>query len=369
MNYHNKQLTDKVTIMRRIYRYRKFVRLFILILIIIIIISAFALYFIEHENGDDKGFLYYLWVTIFTIVGASDFADYHPTTGLSKFIAIVLSLCGLCIIGWIIAEIAGNYVLKKIKEVLGMSDVKLKNHYIMCGWNSHANVIVDELNKIKLPLAIIANIEKDPLANYSVDSKFIKGECDENSLKEAYLKDADTVLILADRLGEKIANTLSDIDARTILTALDVKEVFKKLNEGELKKGKNKKITTIIELLDPKNIDHARHAHVDDIILYNKFCAKLFVTCAVNKGISAIFADLLSFDEGYEFYTVNIPKYLINKNFDDAIIYYRNNDALPIAIIEDNDGAREEMINPPNNKILTDSCRIVVISKEQPKEK
>ncbi|MFH0811775.1 MAG: NAD-binding protein [Pseudomonadota bacterium] len=343
----------RITLLRQFYQYKKGIKVFAFVLLFIMIFSTISLYFLEPASNKKVNFLDFFWTTVFTIVGAADFAEYHPSSSVGKLIIFLLSVCGIGIVGWIIAEIAGNFVLKKLKEALGMSQSKFKNHYVICGWNSHASIVTGELSKIKKPFVLVADIEENPLTGYAGENFFIKGDCgDEENLKKAGIEHADVTLILADKLGEK---SIDDIDARTILVALTIEKLYKELN----REGK-KDITTVIELLNPKNEHHAKRANVDDIILYNAFAAKLFVTCALNKGISKIFADLLSFDEGNELYTREVPTELRGKTFDDAITYYRKKEALPIAIFNGD----TPVINPASNEKLTESSRIVLIAKD-----
>lgn len=337
----------KITLVRQFLRYKKGTEIFAIVLSFVIVISTIVLFFAESSANDKINALDVLWTTLFTIVGAADFAD-KPSSHIGRTIIFILSMCGIGIVGWIISELAGNFVLNKLKEGLGMGESKFKNHFIICGWNSHARIVIEEFSKCKKPLVLISDID-NPLTEYEGHHYFIHGDCrDKETLMRAGIDSADVAIILADKLG--IENkSIDDIDAKTILTALMIKKICK---------GK-KDITTIVELLNPKNKHFADDADADDIILYNDFAAKLFATCVLNKGMSKVFADLLSFEEGPDFFTAKVPSRLIGKNFSDVVTYYSDKMAMPIAVFNGD----KPLINPPRDTKITESDRIVYISK------
>jgi hypothetical protein len=78
--------------------------------------------------------------------------------------------------------------------------------------------------------------------------------------------------------------------------------------------------------------------------------------------MSKIFSDLLSFDEGYELFSSKVPSELYGKTFGDAMYYYRNRGALPIALFDGDNPNTQPLINPLNEEKITELSRIVYIA-------
>lgn len=335
-------------------QYKKGAKVFGSILFFGLITSTIALYYVESANNKEINALDLMWTSLFTIVGAADFAETHPATPAGKFIIFILSICGIGIVGWLIAELTGNFVLDQLRRMLGMAEYKSGNHYIVCGWNSLAETIIEQLCEAGYKICVVADLEKNPLPDN--DGKhWLKGEpSDEKTLKEkANIKEAKGVIILANNPDGRHKD---DVDAKTILTALTIRSI-----EDEI----GKDIYTVIELLDQKNKPHAQHAKADEIILSDDFAAKLVVMTATNRGITKVFDDLMSFDEeGCEFYTHETPQELVGKTFDDAIVYYRTKNALPIAIIPSSNPSKP-LVNPPATERLISGSKVTYIAKNE----
>lgn len=346
--------TAKLIMFQQFSQYKKGAKVFGAILFFGLIISTIALYYVESANNEKITALDLLWTSLFTIVGAADFAETHPETPLGKLIIFILSICGIGIVGWIIAELTGNFVLNQLRRMLGMNAYKSDNHYIICGWNSHGGTIIEQLYQAGYKICVVADLEKNPLPD-SDGKHWLKGDpSSDKTLKEmANIEKAKGVIILANNPDGRHKD---DIDAKTILTALTIRSIEEEIG---------KDIYTVIELLDQKNKPHAQHAKVDEIIFSDDFAAKLVVMTATNRGITKVFDDLMSFDEeGCEFYTHETPQELVGKTFDDAIVYYRTKNALPIAIIPSSNPSKP-LVNPPATERLISGSKVTYIAKNE----
>jgi hypothetical protein len=165
----------KNALIRQLSHYKRGTKIIAFALFFVMLFSTIILYFVELSVDSKINIIDIFWTTLFTITGAGDFAKTHPTSPTGKLIILILSICSIGIVGVIIAELAGNFVLKKLKEALGMGDSSLNNHYIVCGWNSHASVVINELSKCRKPLVLIADIE-NPLTDYEGEKCFIHGD-------------------------------------------------------------------------------------------------------------------------------------------------------------------------------------------------
>ena len=325
------------------------------IFICIIIFSSLILYWLDIRTDSSFSYSQYLWTVVCTVFGVADFAEAHPVSLLGKIIIFFLSLVGIAIIGWIIAEFAGNFVLKKIKEVMGLSSCNFKGHYLLCGWNEGASNLIQELEAKGVPLVIIS--PKNPGIDYKGKYLYIAGDpANEEVLERANIKNAKVAIVLADRSSGKTAD---DIDAKTILTALAIE-------------SKNPAVYTIIEILDSKNIQHAKRAKVDDIIVSEKILFSVLACCAVNQGLSKFLQDLLSFsDEGAFFKIEEVPEEFRGKKFKEVLSFYRQKRELPIGLLIPPKDERDKnslsnwdlKINPKDDELIPSyPLKVVVIA-------
>lgn len=335
--------------------------------VVFLAVLTVILWLVESSASSDINFGQFLWTAIFTVVGAGDFADQHPSTYVGKIIVLILSLCGLGIVGWLIAELAGNFVLTQMRRLIGMSEYKGKgDHIVICGWNSRAPIIIREFASYakKRDVCVITNDTTSPILREKFDSHviWIQGDfSDEEVLtKEAKIEFAHRVIILANRLDAKTAD---DIDAKTILTALNIESIGKKVFRAD---GEERNIYTIVEILNSDNKKYAKIAKVDEIILTDDTVGKIIASCAENKHLGDIFTDLLtSGDKGNEFYTINFDADQQNMTFGDVAANIRSKGAIPIAIVFKEDQERDKdnvvKLNPAENLIMCDVEKIVVI--------
>jgi Ion channel. len=85
--------------------------------------------------------LWWSFVTI-TTVGYGDIA---PLTTGGRITGIIVMVFGIGILGMFTATIASAFVTGKIKEGKGVIGVKVKDHFLICGWSYKAKEIIAEL--------------------------------------------------------------------------------------------------------------------------------------------------------------------------------------------------------------------------------
>lgn len=312
--------------------------IFFAVLFIVIIIATALFFQTERAHGADVSIFGAFWAVICTTFGAADFAEPHPVTPFGKAVILFLSLFGLAVVCFLVSELAGNFVLKKLKEAMGMSHCRFKNHYIICGWNSRGVTLVKELESLKAPLVIIAPESREIV--YGGDYMYISGDpANDDILLRAGIMNASRAIILADESGGR---TPDDTDARTILIALAIES----MNLG---------VYTVIELLNPENRKHAHRANVDDIIYCNRLLADITASCALNEGLSGFLNDILSvsgrggdYEEGggSSFQIREIPQELQGKKMKDLFYHFRGEGSLPVALLKPPDGMGGENLSP-----------------------
>jgi voltage-gated potassium channel len=316
-----------------------------------LVVGTVAFYFIEGPRQEGVGFIEWFWSTFFTMI-SGDFVEFKPTTAAGKILVTMLILFGIGFVGIVTANIASALVVEKLEAGRGMKKLHLRNHVLVCGWNSGAQTVVEELIAAVngREVAIIADTEDCPLPDAGPKVHFVRGDCtDEEVLKRANAPQAHTAIALADTSGGR---TYDDADARTILTVLTVETL-------------NRDVYTCAELVHHKNRIHLERVHVDEVVVSGDYGGKILAHSALYHGISQVLSELLAAtEESSEFYRVPVPADVRGRDFEAALDYFRREHrAVVIAVVRD----EVAHVNPEVGFALADGDELVVIALDEPK--
>jgi voltage-gated potassium channel len=224
-------------------------------------------------------------------------------TGIEAVVSGVCLILSIIVIGIIAGWLTTNVLNISLKGGVMVNKVKHKNHIVICGWNYQGariiNNILESDSKEKKPIVVLADLEKIPYDSYKVD--FIQGspEAKDNLIK-AGIPDAESAIILTDLTGKKGGNP----DAEALMITLAIESL-------------NRDVHTCVQLLSSENRIHLENANADEIICLDKVGGDLVVASALNHGVSSIVNELLSFNQGSEFYRYKykIPDKFIGETF------------------------------------------------------
>lgn len=258
-----------------------------------------------------------------------------PQTTVGKIIVTIILVMSLGIVGIFTATIASMLVEHRIGGKRKMPKYELKNHVVICNWNSKGLSLVKEVHaKIimnKRPIVIITDQEdkvdfpEHEDAPEFEDVYIIKGDpTNEIILKRANVHHAYTVVVLADPKQGDLA------DAKSILVCMGIRSMCSEFNLP--------KTYTTVEGVSPQNIDHLRRAGADEIISAGDFSSLLLAQTSLVHGLSKVYRNLLTISEKTnEIYLIPVPKNYIGKKFSQlgAEIYShrdKNNPVIPIGV-------------------------------------
>jgi len=329
-------------------RIKKFLLTNQLVLLFIVVFSILLLgstlfFFVERGNNSaiktPFDSIYWIIVTMSTV----GYGDISPTTSLGRFIAIVIMFVGVSFMGLFSATIASGLVERDIKGGMGMLDIDLEDHVVVCGWNHNAyrlveNILESQKNK---KIVILANLQNKPIDHKNV--YFVKGDpTNEVDLHRANIEKADTAIILLDTSS----GNLDSADARTILTTLAIETI-------------NPDVYTCAEILDSRNLPHLRNARVDEVITSGEFSGRLMAHTAVSHGISKVISELLTRNEGSDLQKVTLPDELAGNTFDNLFKEFRDkeNSIILVAIERDN----EVFVNPKKGFEINEGDNAILI--------
>ena len=321
----------------------RIVRLFCLT-IITLFIGGIGLHFFEKTPRIIDAF-WWSFVTITTV----GYGDITPSTIGGRIIGVVVMVFGIGILGMFTATIASAFVDTKLKEGKGMNGVKVKEHFIICGWSYKAKEIIAELRadkKVKnKPIVIVADIPEKPIEDEN--TFFIHGEVDVDILKKANLKDASVVMILTDEELDSYSR-----DAKVVLNTLTIRKL-------------NPNVYICVEISDSRNMQHGKLAGADEIIVIGELSGNLLVQAALDHGITKIITELVSNKYGNELYKVKPPESFVGMQFIDLLKLIKEKYNAIIVAIES--GEENKLVaNPPMKYTIQPGDYLVLIAQERP---
>lgn len=288
---------------------------------------------------------FYWIITTMSTVG---YGDISPATTTGKIIAMVIMFVGVAFMGLFSGSIASKLVEHDIKGGMGMLDLDLEGHVVICGWNHHAKNLVDNILEYrKEDIAVIANLQQKPYNHNHVF--FVRGDpTNETDLHRANIDKAKTAIVITDTSN----GDLDSADARIILTTLAIETI-------------NPEVYTCAEIIDSKNITHLRNAHVDEVITSGEFSGRLMARTALSHGISKVITQLLTRNDKSDLQKVTLPRQLVGKTFDELFVKFRDKED-PIILVAVERGT-DVIMNPPRDFQTEQGDNVIIISNKHPK--
>lgn len=191
-------------------------------------------------------------------------------------------------------------------------------HIVICGWNFQGGKIIEELLQGSAYDIVVIPGDQRPQDSEVSDRrvKLIPGLATEDSvLRAANIESARSAIILTDPSLRP-----TDADAKTLMIGLAVETL-------------NPDVYSSAQVMDSSNQIHLERAKVDEVIPLDILGANLAVAAAVSPGVTQVVNELLTFDEGSEFYRIDpLPKQFLQVGFEDTAIICRNKNAILVGV-------------------------------------
>ncbi|MFQ5542879.1 MAG: potassium channel family protein [Nitrospiria bacterium] len=289
--------------------------------------------------------IWWSFVTITTV----GYGDVTPTTLGGRITGVIVMVFGIGILGMFTATVASIFVEGKLSEGKGKKGVKVKGHFLICGWNYKVAEIVEEMRADRKAkdksIVLIADLAEKPLDDpYTF---FISGEVNVETLKKANLSEASAVLITSDDQLDSYAR-----DAKVVFNTLTIRTV-------------REDIYICAEISDAKNMKHCKMAGANEIIVIGELSSNLLVQAALDHGITQIISELVSNRFGNGLYKIKPPEHLVGKTFIEVLSILKDEkNAIPVAIASN--GSDRLLSNPPREYTIQSDDVLVIISEGRP---
>jgi voltage-gated potassium channel len=317
-----------------------FLRLFIG-LIGIVLVAALLVTLIEGPRDSVGAFFstlggsFYWGVT--TVMGSGDASYVHSPGGY--LISWLLVLFGVAIVASITGALVGFVIDFILKEGQGMGASGYRDHIVVCGWNSTARDLINELkgDEYEHRIVVVHNSDKNPAGG---DAYFVSGDVtNADDLRRAGIEEAMAAVVCP-------SDTSNEADMRSILTVMAIESIAPK-------------VRTVVEVNNPQHVDHFKRANADEIMVTSRISSRLLARSSLYPGLAEIVTDIVSGGEGSELYRVALPEAFIGLSVDELSRRLRGEHSATLLAIGRNGHAH---VNPSADFRLESGDDAVVVA-------
>jgi voltage-gated potassium channel len=264
-------------------------------IVVIVIIAAVIITLLEKSWTFESVFDSFNW-GIATVLGQGN-AGFVTSPG-GRIVGWLLILFGVAMLGMITGALVAMVIDFLLKEGQGLGASGYKDHIVVCGWNTTARDLIEELrgDDYKQKVVVLADLQKNPAGD---GVYFVRGDAtNADDLARAGIEEASAALVFP-------ADESDEADMHSILTVMAIESVA----PG---------VRTVAEVNNPRHEPHFLRANVDELLVTSKMASHLLARSALYPGLSAIVTDIVSGGEGSELYRITLPDEYIGLSIDEV---------------------------------------------------
>jgi voltage-gated potassium channel len=304
----------------------------------IILIAAAIITFAE-KDGSLTTFGRSVYWSLLTVLGQGDLSYTEGPAGWAVhwFLAII----GVGLLATVTGAVVGFVIDFLLKEGQGMGAAGYEGHIVVCGWNSTARDLIEEmrLDEYDARIVLIHDTDKNPAGD---GVYFIRGDAtNEEDLKRAGIPTAAAAIVCP-------ATPADDADMRSILVVLAIETMAPH-------------VRTVVEVNNPRHVPHFRRANVDEVLVTPILASHLLARTAMYPGLSGLVTDMVSGGPaGSELYRVVLPDDYVEGSVDDLSTHMRGtHEATLLAVARD----ASVFLNPRSDFRLQAGDHAIVVAK------
>lgn len=303
--------------------------------VILIVVALIVWAFETERTPGDLGAAVYWAIT--TVLGQGDASYVSGPVGWAM--GWMLGLFGVAIVATITGALVGFVIDFLLKEGQGMGAAGYRDHIIVCGWNTTARDLLEELSTDAYngEVVLIHNSESNPAGS---GVYFVRGDsANEADLRRAGVEHARSAIICP-------ADASNESDMHSILSVLAIETLAPQ-------------VRTVVEVNNPAHVAHFRRAHVDEVLVTSRLASRLLARSAIYPGLSELVTDIVSGGEGSELYRVKLPEHLHGGSIDEVSADLRSHHSATLLAVS-RDGTT--YTNPGSDFALHPGDNLVVVA-------
>ncbi len=262
-------------------------------IVAVVLVAAVLITMVERPWTFESIFDSFNW-GIATVLGQGDSA--FVTSPGGRIIGWLLILFGVAMLGMITGALVAMVIDFLLKEGQGLGASGYKDHIVVCGWNTTARDLINELrgDDYKSRVVVLADLDKNPAGD---GVYFVRGDAtNEEDLARAGIREASAALVFP-------ADASDDADMRSILTIMAIEHAA----PG---------VRTVSEVNNPRHEPHFRRAGVDELLVTSKIASHLLARSALYPGLTGLVTDIVSGGDGSELYRIRLPDEYLGLSID-----------------------------------------------------
>ena len=247
-------------------------------------LAALAVTLLEKPwTVDSLGTSFYWGIT--TIFGQGD-SSYITSPG-GWLVSWLLILFGVAMLGTITGALVAFVIDFLLKEGQGMGAAGYTDHIVICGWNSTARDLVDELkqDEYTAKIVLVHDADRNPAGG---DVYYVRGDATHSDdLERAGIEHAMAAVVFP-------IDGSDASDMRSILIVMAIEAMAPQ-------------VRTVVEVNNPRHEVHLKRANADEVLVTSQLASHLLARSALYPGLSSLVTDIVSGGEGAELYRVSLP--------------------------------------------------------------
>ncbi|HEY9669307.1 MAG TPA: ion transporter [Coleofasciculaceae cyanobacterium] len=320
------------------------------LIVLTVCFSTFSLLTLERRSYPQWGNLENAFWSSFYMLFSGQPIPGVPRTLLGNLIVTFILFMNATIFAMFTGTVSA-FMVEKLRMEGQVTDwEQFSNHLIICGWNKKTEIIVRQYkaaNKNEdTPIVVIAQLDQEPsFINPKLKElvRFINDDFTKVTvLEKAGIRRAKTCIILSDKSHGR---SEQDADARTILAALTVERI-------------SPQVYTCAELINQEYGSHLELGHVNDYVVSEEQNGFMLAQAALNPGLMGVFNELLTGEQGNQFYRLPIGSTWIGKTFLELFAHLKQTHNAILIAISDPTGAFQ--INPSDYRFKPEDYVIVI---------
>ena len=301
-----------------------------------VVLAALLITLLEKPWTFESVFDSFNW-GLSTVLGVGDAAFVASPGG--RIVNWLLIIFGVALLGTITGALVAMVIDFLLKEGQGLGASGYRDHIVVCGWNTTARDLLNELrgDDYKLKVVIIADLEKNPAGG---DAYYVRGDpTDAEALERAGIRHASAALVFP-------VDPSDAADMQSILVIMAIESIA----PG---------VRTVAEVNNPRHDPHFRRAGVDELLVTSKIASHLLARSALYPGLTGIITDIVSGGEGSELYRVGLPDLYCGMTIDEVARHLRTDHRATLLSI--NRGG-QAFVNPSSDFRLQPGDDAVVVA-------